>query len=328
MKFKLLLLLSVVTLGLIVSCDVAENNQTTDIEDAIMKVISADDSTYGIEGLGNIEDEDYSLGKALEGTQVAIEPSVLSLRDSNYVWRFGRSGMEAEREITIEVEDDSSALALISHHITGIFHIRQFERVWTAVDTWEMGDSVRFSQKAINMTTHRRVAFKKRLNAAGLEQWKPIAMTLLTGHSGESLDIEALEWVAEDSTLILTDFDTVLYDRRHPLLLSRVGVNQVNVVLSNNDLEDEAEMVTGRLGYHPQLNGPDSRSRFLFHYVETLGTGDKVYSQRIIPVRVYPRNFKGFVEAIDYRTLFDHDYPDYTSATLGFIYTTREHVRP
>ncbi|MCF7825893.1 MAG: hypothetical protein K9M55_11300 [Candidatus Marinimicrobia bacterium] len=328
MKLKLLLLVSLLTLGLISSCDVAESNQTTDIEDAIMKVISADDSTYGIEGMGNIEEEDYTLSKSLVGTQVASGITVLSLRDSNYVWRFGRTGIEVEREITIEVEDDSSALALISHQITGTFHVRQFERVWTGVDSWERGDSVRFSQKPINMTTHRRVAFKKRLDAAGVEQWKPVAMTLLTGHSGESLDIETLEWVAEDSTLILTDFDTVLYDRRHPLLLSQLGANHVNVVLSNNDVEGEAEMVTGRLGYHPRLSGPDARSRFHFHYVESLATGEKVYSQRIIPIRMHPRNFKGFVEVIDYRTLFDHDYPDYTSATLGFIYTTREHVRP
>ena len=106
-----------------------------------------------------------------------------------------------------------------------------------------------------------------------------------------------------------------------------MGVNHMNVVLSN-DVEGEAEKVTGRLGYHPRLSRPDSRSRFHFHYNETLDTGDKVYTQRIIPNRHHRRHFKGFVEVIDYRTLFDHDFVEYSSATLGFIYTTREHVRP
>ncbi len=326
MKKYMLIILSVVTLGLITSCDVTETDQATDIEDAIMKVIAADDSTYGVDGMGDVQDEDYSLGKSLVGDQSTTLSSILTFRDSNYVWRFARTDMQKEREITVEVEDDSSAIALISHHITGIFHIKQFDRIWTSEDVWELGDSVRFSQKPIDMTANRRVAFRKRMNDAGEERWIPTSMTLLSGHSGETLDIEALEWVAEDSTLVLTNFDTEFYNRRHPLLLSQMGVNHMNVVLSN-DVEGEAEKVRGRFGYHPHYSAPDSRSRFHFNYVETLDTGDKVYTQRIVPNRHHRRHFKGFVEVIDFRTLFDHDYVEYSSVTLGFIYTTREHVR-
>lgn len=327
MKRYSLILISAIILGLIISCGVSETDQSTDIEAAIMRVIAADDSTYGLEGMDNIEDEDYKLGKSLVGTQTTVVPSVLTLRDSNYVWRFGRSGMQKDREITVEVEDDSSAVALISHHITGTFHVKQFERVWITDDEWERGDSVRFSEKPIDMTANRSVAFRKRLDREGEERWFPVAMTLLSGHSRENLDIEALEWVAEDSTLILTDFETTLYNRNHPLLLSQMGINHMNVVLSN-DVEGAAEKVTGRLGYHPRFSDPDSRSRFHFHYVETLDTGDKVYTQRIIPNRLHRRHFKGFVEVLDYRTLFDHDYVNYSAATVGFIYTTRERVRP
>ncbi|NQT64059.1 MAG: hypothetical protein HQ556_13945 [Candidatus Marinimicrobia bacterium] len=326
MKKYPIIVMSALILGLFVACDVAENDTNTAIEDAIMRVIAADDSTYGVEGLGDIEDADYSLGKALDSDQSA-ELSSVSVRDSNYVWRFARRGMNVERVVTVEVEDDSSALALISHHITGTFYVKQFARVWTSLDTWERGDSIRFSEKPIEMTTSRRVAFRKRLNDAGEAHWKPVAMTLLSGHSGETLDIEALEWVAEDSILVLTDFGDVFYSRRNPLLLSQMGVNHMNVVVSN-DVEGEGEKVTGRLGYHPRFSNPDSRSRFHFHYTETLDTGDKVYTQRIRPNRLHRRHFKGFVEVIDYRTLFDHDYEDYSSATLGFIYTTREHIRP
>ena len=325
-KYQIIVLLALV-MGIFISCDVAESDANTSIEDAIMRVIAADDSTYGIEGMGDIEDEDYALGKSPVGDHSAELFSTLSMRDSNYVWRFGRRGMGVERVITVEVEDDSSALALITHTLTGTFHVHQFARVWTSESEWTRGDSIRFSEKPIAMTSTRRVAFRKRLNDAGEEHWKPVAMTLLSGHSGEVLDIEALEWVAEDSTLVLTDFGNVFYSRNNPLLLSQTGINRMNVVLSN-EVEDEGEMVAGRLGYHPRLSRPDSRSRFHFHYTETLDTGDKVYTQRILPTRLHRRHFKGFIEVIDFRTLFDHDYETYTSATLGFIYTTRERVRP
>ena len=325
-KYQIIVLFALV-LGMFVSCDVAESDTNTAIEDAIMKVIAADDSTYGIEGMGDIEEEDYSLGKALVGDPSTELISIMAVGDSNYVWRFGRRGMNVERIVAVEVEDDSSALALITHAVTGTFHVRQFERVWTGETEWERGDSIRFSEKPIQMTSTRRVAFRKRLNNAGEEHWQPVAMTLLSGHSGDVLDIEALEWVAEDSTLVLTDFGTVFYGRNNPLLLSQLGINRMNVVLSN-DVEGQGELVTGRLGYHPRLSTPDSRSRFQFHYAETLDTGDKVYTQRILPNRLHRRHFKGFLEVIDFRTLFDHDYETYTSATLGFIYTTRESVRP
>lgn len=327
MKKYQFIVLFVIILGMFVACDVAESDTSTSIEDAIMRVIAADDSTYGIEGMADIEDEDYALGKSLGGDRYPESISMMSLRDSNFVWRYSRRGMEVDRSVTVEVEDDSSALALITHSITGTFHVRQFERVWTSGSEWERGDSIRFSEKPIEMTSTRRVAFRKRLNRAGEEQWKPVAMTLLTGHSGEVLDIEALEWVAEDSTLVLTDFGNVFYNRNHPLLLSQSGANHMNVVLSNNT-EGEGEKVTGRLGFHPRLSHPDSRSRFHFRYTETLDTGDKVYTQLIHPNRHHRRHFKGFVEVIDFRTLFDHDYLEYTSATVGFIYTTRERMRP
>lgn len=325
-KYQILVSLALI-LGMIISCDVTESDANTSIEDSIMKAIAADDSTYGIEGMGDIEDADYSLGKAPIGVESASLYSTLAVRDSNYVWRFGRRGMDVERIVTVEVEDDSSALALISHNITGIFHVKQFERIWTSETTWERGDSIQFSEKPIEMTSMRRVAFRKRLDDAGEEHWRPIAMTLLSGHSGDVLDIEALEWVAEDSTLVLTDFEDVFYSRRDPLVLSQLGVNRMNVVLSN-DIEGEGELIKSKLGYHPRLTDPDSISRFHFQYTETLDSGDKVYTQLIRPTRMHRRHFKGFLEAIDFRTLFDHDYETYTSATLGFIYTTRERVRP
>jgi len=327
MKKYVFIILSVVILGFILSCDVAETDQTAAIEAAIMGAIAADDSTYGIDGMGNIEEEDYTLGKLTEGVQSATLPAILTFRDSNYVWRFGRTGMQAEREITIEVEDDSSAQALISHHITGLFHVRQFLKVWIDEHTWVRGDSVRFSEKPIDMTAHRRVAFRKRLGADGEERWIPTAMTLVSGQSGATLGIESVEWVAEDSVLVLSDFDTVFYNRFNPLVFSFLGQNRLNVQVSN-DVPDEMEIVTGRFGFNPRVDNPDMRVRIHMQYMGTSDTGEKVYSRRIMTPMFPRRHFKGFIEVLDYRTLFDHEYETYSSATLGFIYTTRDRVRP
>ena len=112
-----------------------------------------------------------------------------------------------------------------------------------------------------------------------------------------------------------------------PLAFAMFGANQINVVVSN-DVADEAEAVIGRLGFHPRLHGPDLRNRIHFQYVETLESGDKVYSRSIPPVHRPLRHFKGFIEVLDHRTLFDHDYAEYTAASVGFIYTMRRQLRP
>ena len=44
-KYQIIVLLALV-MGIFISCDVAESDANTSIEDAIMRVIAADDSTY------------------------------------------------------------------------------------------------------------------------------------------------------------------------------------------------------------------------------------------------------------------------------------------
>lgn len=311
----------------LIACEESDSNMELDAEDAILKLIADDDSTYGIDGMENVENEDFTLGKSLMSAASNLTHHMPAMRDSNFVWRFGRTGMNVERDVLVEVEDDTSAIALITHHITGTFHVKQFERFWLDTETWERGDSIRFSEKPIDMTAHRRVSFKKRISPLGGERWKPIAMTLQTGTSGSALEIETLEWVAEDSTVILSDFENVFYSRRDPLLLSQLGANHMNIMVSN-DVTGEAEFVKGRFGYHPRMGRPDARSRFYFQYVETMENGDKRYTKDIAPVRHHRRHFKGFIDVLDFRTLFDHDYLEYSSATIGFVYTTRQRVQP
>jgi hypothetical protein len=327
MKKQGFIILLALAVTIMWSCSVSEPDQNSEIEDAILSLIAADDSTYGIEGMDDVEDDDLSLGKSVSAPETEQYLTVETALDSSYIWRFGRSDMQTEREITVEVESDSSAVALISHHVTGIFHVRQFERVWTSSTTWERGDSVRFSEKTIDMTINRRVAFRKRTLPDGSERWLATAMTLAYGSSGDALDIQSLEWIAEDSVRVLDAFETTFYSRGEPLSLSIMGANQMNVIVSN-DVADEAEAVIARLGFNPRVHDPNLRNRIHLQYVETLDSGDKVYS-RSVPASQHPlRYFKGFIEVMDMRTLFDHDFTTYQSATLGFIYTMRRHVHP
>jgi len=327
MQKRAIVMVFLITLALLWSCGVNETDQNAQIEADILSLIAADDSSYSIEGLDDIEDDDLALGKSSPAVETEMILTTDAVLDSSYVWRFGRSAMHTEREITVEVENDSAAVALISHHITGIFHARQFNRVWTSPTAWERGDSVRFSEKPIDMTINRRVAFRNRTLPNGNQRWQATAMTLAYGSSGNALDIQSLEWVAEDSVRVLDDFENVFYVRGDPLSFAMSGVNQINVVLSN-DVPDEAEAVIARLGFNPRVHGPDLRNRIHFQYVETLDSGDKVYS-RSVPAVQYPhRFFKGFIEVLDQRTLYDHDYLNYDAATLGFIYMMRRHIRP
>ncbi len=326
MKFTLLIII-VLTLGIFISCELSENDETISIEANIKRIIATDAGTYSIDGMEDTELEDFVLNKALVPTESSAASYSTMILDSNSVWRFGRRNMNKDREIIVEVETDSSATALITHHITGTFHVREFERVWLDDGSWERGDSVRFSEKPIDMNVNRHVNFRKRTNAAGEERWIPTSMTMAYGSSGEALDIQSLEWVAGDSVKLVTDFETNYYDRRHPLHFMMRRVNQLKVNVSNA-VAGNAETVTGRFGLNQRPADADSRNRVKLQYRETLDTGEKVYGRHIPGVNRPQRHFKASLEALDQRTLYDHDYNLYSSSTLGFVYTLRRPARP
>ena len=326
MKHTIPAIITVLALVLVWSCDISETDSNAEVESSILSLITADDSSFGIDGMEDMEDEEYVMAKAAPEAmeETSLYPALL--RDSTSIWRYSRRNMSQEREVTVEVETDSSAVALITHHITGTFHVRQFERVWTSDSTWERGDSIRFSQKAIDMTVNRRVSFRIRTMNNGDQRWRPVSMALAYGSTGNALDIMALEWVAEDSVVILDNFDTQFYDREHPLILSIAGQNRANVRLVN-DTAGEGEMVKGNWGYHPRLNGPDLRRNDNFHYVETLDNGEKLYSRGVQAPNRPHRQFRGSIQIVDFRTLFDHDAANYSGAILGFNYLLRPHLR-
>jgi len=313
---KQIIIIPLIILGLLVSCEVAESEMNTDIEDAIMKVIAEEDAQYGVEDWSNTESADFGLANIPEKNETGSELFERVVRDSNYVWKFARRNMDVEREVIIEVEDDTSAQSLITDHITGSFIVKQFERVWTTDGRWHRGDSVRFSEKPIDNNSQHRVMFKKRIDAAGAEHWIPVASTMKLEQAGANPGIEALQIVRDDTLITLTDFETEFYSRRHPLVLAGSRLN----VLVSNDVAGEAEMVTSHLGFNPRIDRHGQRSRFHFRYVETLDNGNKLYEQDMASSNSPQRRHKGSVEVLDLRTLFDHDYAEYSTTRVGFVY--------
>ena len=325
MKYTLAALLSMTFIS-IWSCEVSETGTSADIESSILTLIAADDSSFIIDGMENVEDEEYALGKAAPGT--AAEPHFVTdvRHDSTSVWRFGRRNMSQTRVVTMEEETDSSALALVSIHITGSFHVRQFERVWTSDSTWVCGDSIRFSVKPIDLTVDRRVAFRKRILANGEQRWRTVAKTVAYGSTGNELDLTALEWRVGDSLRVLNNFESRFYRADRPLILSILGGTRVSVRLMN-DTAGEAEMVQGNWGYHSNQDALDLRQHGNFHYIETLDNGQKRYGRWVSAPDRPLHQFRGSIQVVDLRTLFDHDYPVYNAALLSFQYTLSRQPR-
>jgi hypothetical protein len=321
MKTNQVVLLSLFTMLFLWNCDVTETNEMDGAEDAILSMIELDDSTYALDGWDDIEESDFSLAKQSPGVAEDDFGQVLHF-DSTSVWRFGRRDMNQERTISIEVEDDTSAIALISHHISGTFHSRQFQRVWTSDSTWERGDSIRFSTKPIDLTVERRVAFIKITDNDGAEHWRPVSRTMAYGSSSNELELSSLEWIARDSIRVLDDFSNRFYGQSDPLVLIVAGNNRLNAHVSN-ETDGETELVRGHWGYHPRLNEVGMRTQINLRYVESAEDGSKTYSRRIDAPNRPNRMFRGSLKVVDYRTLFDHDYPSYDAVTLGFTYFLR-----
>ena len=297
------------------SCDVTESSPNAGVEETIAKIISADNESFGFQGWG---DEEFTLDKDTQNNAAGITMTPDLERDSSYIWNFRKIGMQHTREMIIEVEDDTSALALITDHVTGTFHIRQFDRYWITDTRWVRGDSVQFSQKNIDYTLNHRVAFRKRMNAAGQEFWEPMATTLVTGGAGETVSINSLNWVRGDSVFNMSDFESSFYPTRGPVAYFLLNARQINMEMGNSS--DASELVKGRLEYYRTPDRPGMSRPLKLRYRETLDSGDKVYGGRIARVNGPVQFFQGTLEVLDSRTLFDHAFTDYSNAVLAWSF--------
>lgn len=307
----IVLLVSCFALLSITSCEVTETTESSDAELMILTYIAEDDSSFAIDDWDDNEDLDLGLAKNVEGVESAYAVDVF---DSTSIWRFGRLNMSREREVLVEMENDSMALAQIIHHVTGDFHVRQYERTWLDDGSWERGDSIRFSVKPIVLDLEQRVMFRKRVNNAGEERWRPVMRSMVYGSSGP--EIENLHWIAGDSMQVITDFEDTLYGWNNQLVLISSVPHQLEVEISN-DVPGEAEFVRGSQGFHRHNQ---DRRRDVFQYVSSTDSGSKIYESRMMGPDRPRRMYRGHVRVLDLRTLYDHDYVEYSAATLHYTY--------
>ncbi len=311
-------------LALLWSCDVTATDHTAEIENTLLRLLEADDSSYTIIGMEDTDDLDL-LGKGIAAEASTGNEFGPDLFDSLSIWRFGRTGMQMERDITIDVEGDTAATATIVHHISGTFHVRQYERTWTSDSTWERGDSIRFSEKPMDLTMTRRVQFRER-ETDGARRWRVTAITPVVGGSATCpIDLVRLEWIAEDTTITLENFGDTFYELPLALEFATEGTNEVRVYLTS-DMAGESEAVVGKWHHHPRLQGPHTREQNRFAYVGTNAEDEKMYMRMVDTPQFPNRRMQGFIDVIDHRTLFDHDYINYDATSLGLQYWLRRHA--
>lgn len=325
MKRTMILVLSMTGFLFLWSCEATEPDNSAEIENTLLRLIEADDSTFSIEGMDNADDIDFMLGKNTDQVEFSAQDQLM-LRDSLYIWRFGRSNMDRNREITIDVETDTSAEATIIYTITGTFHVHQYERNLTSDSSWERGDSVRFSEKPIDMSIERRVQFRLVERPGHGEHWRVTAFTPAYGSSsGSDLAIARMEWVVGDSLITLEDFGNTFIGRPLNLEFGVEDLNQINVYVTNNIL-DENEAVIGKMHHHPRLDGPRMRRHVRFEYQGSNDSGEKLYSRQVNAPNHPGRRLNSTLHVTDLRTLFDHDYLQYDAASLSVSYWLRRHV--
>lgn len=295
-------------------------NDTTggngDIEEQILALIAAEDSLYEVDDFDNTDQMDFGMGKQTVDQQMVPGPF-----DSTAIWRFWRTDMARQRlEPEIIVENDSLVYAVLTHQITGTFHVLQRERVWTDDSTWTVGDTVGYSEKPIQMVLGRKVRFEYLPNPGNEYHWRRTGMTPLYGGSVDgTIDFTrlALTNLVTDTTRILSDFENHYISMlRQPLEFARGDTARVDLFVLNGD-NDLPEWVRYKWDFHHFRPVPPARE--IMRYTGTNDDGEKRYT-RVFELRGRDRIFKAYVEAVDARTLFDHSYTLYNSQILGFHY--------
>lgn len=287
-----------------------------EIQEQILALLAAEDSLYELDDFENTDQVDFGLGK-----QTAADQMIQTPFDSAAVWRFWRTGMVRQRvEPEITVENDTLAYARLTHQVTGTFHVLQRERIWTDDSAWTVGDTVAYSQKAIQMMLSRRVRFEYMPDPANEYHWRRTGMTPLYGGSVDgTIDFSRLVLtnLVTDSSRILTDFQNHFISMlRQPLAFAWGDTARADAFVLNNETE-LPEWVRYKWDFHHFRPVPPARE--LMRYTGTNEDGEKRYT-RIFQLRGRDRIFKAYVEAIDARTLFDHSFTAYNSQILGFHY--------
>ncbi len=318
-----MILLVVIGMTLFWSCQVNKDD-LTQIEEEILALINADDSTFSLEGFSDGM-LDFFLGKPVPDASTFQDGLIPDVFDSNYVWRFRRSDMQVEREVNVDVQNDTSAFVSFTFHVTGNFHTLRYSRHWTSDSTWEQDTLVSETIKPIDITINRYAQFRYR-EEMGMNQhhWRYVGSTVAYGTSSNAtVGISALSFDNGDTTLVLDDFSNTFFGPWHPILFYVNEQGRLTVHVTNSEVPDSAESVIGHWGFHRHLSGV--REFLRFHYAGSEDDGTKDYVRFVVAPQYPYRRFAGMIQVLDLRTLFDESYPYYNAAVLNFHYWLRRH---
>jgi len=318
---KIIIKLSVVFLGLIISCTNNDPNgiQTSDTELILMSLLDEDDA-IGMDGFGSDGDMDVeheigleseeSLGRSLSDTLQYGE---------GYRIRFGRRISEREKSVEFEVNGDT-AIGSVTYNISGEFIVR-------AIDTtnFELIDSLGFN-KQFSSYFYRNIRFVKVDDVSNPDgyRWKIDALTPLTGGTGDKVQILNISIYSLDSLFqvseLLYSFDInesgQLYMNRDNLLrytafsriliLAEVSNNEPEFTMDSSEV---GERVFVNYGRNNMQRGRRSLQDHGLFFDQT--ANDNIHSGGI---RVHGPGlgqargiFRTFFETIDLATLYISD---------------------
>ena len=277
------------------------------VEEAILAILADADSLEEIEGLddGGAVDIDYSSGGGL------LKVSADTIRPI----RIGRRIDSITFERSVEIEGDSIAIVTSIGFVSGDLIIL----VSTSADTVSIDTFV----KPFNLSTIRKIKLRRigdgeirRLN------WKIIGVTPLVGGSIPStIEIESLKMISSGGDSIFIDDPLNTFYSWTNLPAFEPG-DTVNVfVRLTNSSEFDQELVLLHHGARSRLN--KGRKRLFDNGTNVdLILGDNIYSGAFLARLIRGRMRHGFVDVIDWGTLFDAG-GDVNTKLLGVPYMIR-----
>ena len=278
------------------------------IEEAILAILADVDSLEGIDGLddGGDVDIDYSSGGGL------LKVSADTIR----IIRIGRRIDSTSFERSVEIQGDSIAIVTSIGFVSGDLIII----VSTTTDTVSIDTFV----KPFNFQTIRKIKLRRigdgeirRLN------WRIIGITPLVGGSAPTtIDILSLEMISSGGDTILIDDPLNMYFSWTNLPAFEPGDTvYVYVTLTNESVFDQ-ELVLLHHGARSRFN--KGRKRLFDNGMNVdLVAGDNIYSGVFLARLVRGRMRHGFVDVIDWGTLFDAE-GDINTKLLGVPYMIRK----
>ena len=231
--------------------------------------------------------------------------------------RWGRRVTSVERNVSIDVQGDSIAIATIQRTLTGTLFILAIR------DSGGVQDTVLVTKPFSDAAT-RKVQFVRVGRFSDLRRnWRPVAISLVSGSSSPPNDfsITELTLTTPRDTFTVTDpLSTWLRFGRMRGEIPRIRPNEpVHLRIAVTSQSDSAEFLMLRWGVG-MGDGRRHRVRMnLTNQVGSPGAWTRVYDLTIMGHRHQGR-FNAVVDGISYNSLFNDDPTMYSNKFWGIPY--------